>query len=105
MSNGQCYRLYPEQNWRTFREYDVPEIQRSDLTETILKLKALGIDNIVNFEFLSNPPIIAITYGLELLYALHAIDDDCKLTKPFGQTLSELPCDPRMGAMLLASEK
>eukprot|EP01083_Nonionella_stella_P095422 267892_1 len=105
ITNGQCYRLYTEAiyNSDALNAYGVPEIQRSDLTECILKLKSLGIDNVLNFDFISPPPIIAITYALELLYALNVIDDNCKLTQPFGQIIAELPCDPRMGVMLVSS--
>ena len=84
-------------------EYYIHEIQRSDLTECVLKLKALGIDNILNFEFISPPPIVAVTYALELLYALNAIDDRCKLTQGIGTIIAQMPCDPRMAAMLIAS--
>jgi ATP-dependent RNA helicase DDX35 len=41
--------------------------------------------------------------ALELLYALKALDDDAKLTKPFGMHLAELPVEPQLGRMLLVS--
>jgi HrpA-like RNA helicase len=41
-------------------EAPVPEMQRSDLTGTVLQLKALGIDNILNFDWLSPPPAEAL---------------------------------------------
>lgn len=34
----------------------VPEMQRSDLAATVLQLKALGIDNVMTFEWLAPPP-------------------------------------------------
>ena len=34
----------------------VPEMQRSDLSGTVLQLKSLGIDNIMTFEWLAPPP-------------------------------------------------
>ena len=33
-----------------------PEMQRTDLSLPVLQLKALGIENIVRFEFPSSPP-------------------------------------------------
>ena len=106
--NGKCYRLYPEAIYHAnslgiFRDFDIPEIQRCDLTECILKLKSLGIENPLGFDWLSPPPIRAVTYALELLYALHIIDSDSKLREPFGRRIAELPCTPKMGAMLMAS--
>ena len=40
---------------------------------------------------------------LELLYALNAIDDRCKLAQGIGTIIAQMPCDPRMAAMLIAS--
>ena len=34
----------------------VPEMQRADLAATVLQLKALGVDNIMTFEWLAPPP-------------------------------------------------
>ena len=59
-----------------------PELQRTDLCLTVLQLKALGIDNIVQFDFPSAPPSRNLISAIELLYALGAIDDSGSLTKP-----------------------
>src|SRR6266536_1103942 len=53
---GKCYRLYTESSYQALEEATVPEIQRSNLAPVILQLKALGIDNIVRFGFLTSPP-------------------------------------------------
>jgi HrpA-like RNA helicase len=69
----------------------------------VLQLKALGIDNIMNFEWLSPPPAANMIKALELLYALQAVDDDARLTKPLGMHLAELPLEPQLGKALLVS--
>ncbi len=50
----------------------------------VLQLKALGIDNIVRFEFPSAPPSKNLIASMELLYALGALDDKGQLTRPLG---------------------
>lgn len=35
----------------------VPEIQRTNLADTVLKLKAMGINNLIQFDFMDKPPI------------------------------------------------
>ena len=50
-------------------------MQRTDLSLAVLQLKALGIDNIVRFEFPSAPPSKNLIACMELLYALGALDD------------------------------
>jgi pre-mRNA-splicing factor ATP-dependent RNA helicase DHX16 len=43
----------------------VPEIMRSNLTSTVLILKNLGIDDVINFDFLDPPDSEAIILGLK----------------------------------------
>jgi ATP-dependent RNA helicase DDX35 len=68
-------------------------------------LKALGIDNILHFDFLDAAPTLALTEGLELLYSLNAIDDSANLKQPFGKLLSEFPMEPQLATVLLNSTK
>lgn len=100
---GKCYRLYTEDAYQNLGETSVPEVQRSNLAPVILQLKALGIDNIVRFDFLTNPPSELVSRGLELLYSLGALDDYARLTKPLGYRLAEIPLPPMTGKILLNS--
>jgi ATP-dependent RNA helicase DDX35 len=59
-------------------------MQRCDTAPVILQLKALGIDNVVRFSFLSPPPAANLVRGVELLFALGAIDQYAHLTRPLG---------------------
>ncbi|KAL1856034.1 hypothetical protein Plec18170_003902 [Paecilomyces lecythidis] len=100
---GKCFRLYTEQSYENLPDATVPEIQRSNLAPVILQLKALGIDNIVRFDFLSPPPAELVIRALELLYSLGAVDDYAKLTKPLGIRMAELAVEPMMGKVLLSA--
>jgi ATP-dependent RNA helicase DDX35 len=100
---GKCYRLYTEARFQSLEEATVPEIQRSNLAPVILQLKALGIDNIVRFDFITSPPAELIIRALELLYSLGALDDYAKLTKPLGLRMAELAVEPMMAKTLLSA--
>lgn len=100
---GKCYRLYTATMYNRLPETTVPEVQRSNLALMILQLKALGVDNIARFPFLTAPPATLVTRGLDLLYSLGALDDYAKLTKPLGVQMAELAIDPMMAKALLAS--
>ncbi|KAI7026718.1 ATP dependent RNA helicase [Hortaea werneckii] len=100
---GKCYRLYPEAVFQSLPATTVPEIQRSNLAPTILQLKALGIDNIARFDFLTPPPAELIIRALELLYSLGALDDYAKLTSPLGTRMAELALEPMLAKCLLSS--
>ncbi|RJE24761.1 RNA helicase [Aspergillus sclerotialis] len=100
---GKCFRLYTQQAYESFPDATVPEIQRSNLAPVIMQLKALGIDNIVRFDFLTPPPSDLVIRAFELLYCLGAVDDYAKLTKPLGIRMAELAVDPMMGKVLLTA--
>ncbi len=100
---GKCYRLYTETVYQNLPEATIPEIQRSNLAPTLLQLKALGIDNIIRFDFLTPPPAELIVRAMELLYALGAVDSYAKLTRPLGVCMAELSVEPMMAKVLLSS--
>ena len=103
---GKCFRLYTQAAYDELPNTTVPEIQRSNLAPIILQLKALGIDNVVRFDFLTPPPSALVIRAFELLYSLGAIDDYAKLTKPLGTRMAELSqIDPMMCASLLQASK
>jgi ATP-dependent RNA helicase DDX35 len=100
---GKCFRLYTEDAYLSLGNFSVPEIQRSNLAPFILQLKALGIDNVLRFDFLTPPPSALMTKGLELLYSLGALDGYAKLTKPIGMRMAEIAVEPMMAKTLLAA--
>ena len=100
---GKCYRLYTESGYQSLSGSTVPEIQRSNLAPVILQLKALGIDNILRFDFLTPPPAELVVRALELLYSLGAVDDYAKLTRPIGMRMAELSVEPMMAKVLLVA--
>ena len=100
---GKCYRLYTQSAYESLPDVTVPEIQRSNLAPIILQLKALGIDNVLRFDFLTPPPAELIIRALELLYSLAALDDYAKLTRPLGVRMAELSVEPMMAKVLLSA--
>ena len=55
---GKCYRLYTERAYRDeMLPTAVPEIQRTNLASTILSLKAMGINDLLSFDFMDPPPM------------------------------------------------
>ena len=46
-------------------EYTVPEILRVNLCNTILQLKAMGIDDVINFGYMEEPDKNALFDGLK----------------------------------------
>jgi ATP-dependent RNA helicase DHX37/DHR1 len=67
---GHCYRLYSAALFGKLANYSKPEILRSPLNQTLLQLKALGIDNILQFPFVTMPPVASIKSSLKQLALL-----------------------------------
>ena len=71
---GKCYRLYTERAYRDeMLTTPVPEIQRTNLASTVLQLKAMGINDLLHFDFMDAPPVEAMIHALELLHTLSAL--------------------------------
>ncbi|VVA36065.1 PREDICTED: probable [Prunus dulcis] len=101
---GKCYRLYTEEYFaKEMSAEGIPEIQRSNLVPCVIQLKALGIDNILGFDWPASPSSEAMVRALEVLYSLGVLDDDAKLTSPTGFQIAEIPLDPMISKMILAS--
>ncbi|KHJ76451.1 helicase associated domain protein [Oesophagostomum dentatum] len=100
---GKAFRLYPESQYEKLGEGTIPEIQRCHLAPVVLQLKALGIQNVHKFHYLSRPPSWSMINALELLYALGALDEKSMLTNPLGLRMSEFPLPPMHSKCLLTS--
>jgi len=103
VQNGVCIRLYAEDDFAARPPYTQPEIQRSNLAEVILRMKAFRLGEIETFPFINPPAPAAIQGGYELLQELGALNEARELT-PLGRDLARLPIDPTLGRMLLQSQ-
>ena len=100
---GKCYRLYTEAAFQNeMLPNTVPDIQRQNLASTILTLKAMGINDLLHFDFMDPPAPQTMLTALESLYALSALDDEGLLTR-LGRKMADFPMDPPMAKMLIAS--
>ncbi|RVX74123.1 Pre-mRNA-splicing factor ATP-dependent RNA helicase prp22 [Exophiala mesophila] len=101
---GKCFRLYTEAAYQSeMLPTTIPEIQRQNLAYTILMLKAMGINDLLHFDFMDPPPTNTMLTALEELYALSALDDEGLLTR-LGRKMADFPMDPALAKALIASE-
>ena len=100
---GKCYRLYTYDAYTNdLLKATIPEIQRTNLANTVLLLKALGINDLINFEFMDPPPLQTLIAAMIQLYYLGALDEEGLLTK-LGRRMAEFPLEPQLSKMLLTS--
>jgi pre-mRNA-splicing factor ATP-dependent RNA helicase DHX15/PRP43 len=100
---GKCFRLYTEESFhKDLQETTYPEILRSKMSNVVLTLKKLGIDDLVHFDFMDPPAPETLMRALELLNYLGALDDEGAMTE-LGYQMSELPLDPQLAKLILFS--
>ena len=71
---GVAVRLFTRADFDARRTHDVPEIERSDLTELVLTLHALGVADPHDLDWLTVPPLGALKAASDLLRRLGALD-------------------------------
>ncbi|MCJ1273457.1 hypothetical protein MMC21_001248 [Puttea exsequens] len=102
---GKCFRLYTKFAFHNELEDSTqPEIQRTNLNSVVLLLKSLGINDLMDFDFMDAPPAETLIRALENLYALGALNDKGALTK-LGRQMAEFPTDPMLARAILAADK
>lgn len=100
---GKCYRLYTRSAFENeMLDAPVPEIKRQNLSNTILLLKAMGINDILNFDFMDKPAMNNLLTAFGELYSLSALDDEGYLTR-LGRKMADFPMDPTLAKVLISS--
>lgn len=102
--DGVCIRLYDEEDFSKRSQFSQPEIQRANLAEVILRMKAYRLGQIEDFPFINPPSQASVRGGYDLLRELGALNDTHDLT-PMGKELARLPVDPTLGRMLIQAQK
>jgi pre-mRNA-splicing factor ATP-dependent RNA helicase DHX38/PRP16 len=102
---GHAYRLYTEAAFkRELLQANVPEIQRTNLSNVVLLLKSLGVADLRDFAFMDPPPDPVIANSLYQLWVLGALEDTGGLT-PLGRKAVEFPLDPPLSKMMIMAER
>ena len=98
VSDGVCIRLFSEQDYLDRPRFTQPEIQRSNLADVILRMKAFGLGDIEEFPFLNAPPAKGIRAGYALLEELGAIEKGG--TRPPGAFFANTEARPEVALHL-----
>ncbi|RKF57129.1 putative ATP-dependent RNA helicase PB1A10.06c [Erysiphe neolycopersici] len=98
---GHCYRLYSSAIYeRDFPEVSEPEILRMPIEGVVLQLKAMNLQQVVNFPFPTPPDRNMLEKSEKLLKYLMALSTTGKITST-GLTMSIFPLPPRLSRILL----
>lgn len=101
---GFCYRSYTLEEFNSMEQNPVPEILRSNLASVILQLLAMGIKNILTFDFIDKPSPASIKQAVEQLTLLEAVvlkSGQLELTD-MGKKMAQFPLEPRYSKVILS---
>jgi ATP-dependent helicase HrpB len=101
---GQCIRLWAEREQRFLADFELPEVRRVDLCQTVLAMHAWGQSDPRRFGWYEPPAEEAIAAAERLLEMLGALTAERggKIT-PLGRRLMALPVHPRLARLLLSA--
>lgn len=106
---GVCWRLWSEAEHADRAMHEKPEIQRLDLAEVVLMLKAAGVENLDEFPWLEAPDSRRLHNAVSLLQDLGALAVPDALTPSriteTGRRMLAFPLHPRYARMLLAADE
>ncbi|KAG6017533.1 hypothetical protein E4U54_006505 [Claviceps lovelessii] len=98
---GHCYRLYSSAVYeRDFQPFADPELLRMPIEGIVLQLKAMNLQNVVNFPFPTPPERQSLAKAEKLLTYLSALSSSGQVTQ-IGKTMSVFPLSPRFARILL----
>lgn len=103
---GQCWRLWTEREHADRAAHETPEVHRVDLAESVLMLKASGINNVAEFPWFEPPESRALQRAEDLLADLGATTfaGDRAITE-MGRRMLKFPAHPRYARMLLEADR
>jgi ATP-dependent helicase HrpB len=90
---GRVVRLYSQADYQGRVDFEPPEILRSDLAQLCLALRAMGVDDPSQIEWLEAPPAAAVETAERLLNLLLTRGEDAR-------NLMRLPLHPRLSRMI-----
>jgi RNA helicase HrpA len=97
---GVCHRLYTKKDLDGRPMYTMEEILRTDLSEVVLRMAELGVQDFESFDFLSPPGQDGIRAAVETLRLLDALDEDRLLTET-GKMMCTFPILPKHARMIV----
>ncbi|MDX2226858.1 MAG: ATP-dependent helicase HrpB [Verrucomicrobiae bacterium] len=102
---GLCVRLWTADDHRLRAAQEIPEVNRLDLAEVVLTLKAAGIGDIRSFRWLERPRDSLLDRAESLLRDLGALDGSTGALTDLGRRMLSFPVHPRYSRMLLTAEQ
>lgn len=104
MCPGKCFYCFTREEFESRPEYTTPEIQRSNISGTLLTMASMSQTEYEHFPFIDPPNVEQISHGVTLLNDIGALDESRAITS-YGRELHRLPLDPMKAHILKVAER
>lgn len=101
---GICIRLWSAASHARRNPFDSPEVHRIDLSEALLGLAAMGIQDPMSFPWIDAPQESSIHRAGKVLRSCGAFDANDRITSD-GMAMSRIPAHPRTARALIESAR
>jgi len=107
VSAGRCFRAVTTNTYSNLPNHGVPEMLRASIDGLVLQIKSMSESSAVKetveqqLRRCPDPPPLSVIHSSEaLLRRMQALDEDGEIT-PLGRHMSQLPCTPKVGRILM----
>jgi pre-mRNA-splicing factor ATP-dependent RNA helicase DHX38/PRP16 len=98
-----CFRLFTENQFKhELLANSVPEVQRTNLSNVVLLLKSIGVDDVLAFDFMDKPPEENLLNSMYQLWMLGSLGNSGDITAT-GKRMTEFPLDPPLAKIVLTA--
>lgn len=103
---GYCFRLYSSGFFSNFAQFTEPEIKRRPITEIVLLLKTMGLNDISQFPFPTTIEPHELEHSELILRHIGLLENEppYKATR-LGTRVSLFPIEPRLGKLIVTASK
>jgi ATP-dependent helicase HrpB len=103
---GTCVRLWTSKEQEALNAFELPEIQRVDLAQTILAMHGWGTTNPRSFGWFQTPSEDAISSAERLLAMLGALTSETNGSiTDLGRQMLALPVHPRLARLMIEASR
>lgn len=101
---GQCFRLWTKLDHIALQQFDLPDVKKIEMTDTLLSLSHWGYPDPKKFNWFEPPHAENLAQGQNLLKDLGLITKDGLLTEA-GRKVVDIPLHPRESILLQAAHE
>eukprot|EP00606_Chrysophyceae_sp_TOSAG23-5_P000134 GSChrysophyteH2.ASY1.ANO1.1027.1 assembled CDS len=107
VSAGRCFRAVTTNTYQNLANHGIPEMLRASIDGLVLQIKSMDQSSLAKetveaqLRRCPDPPPLSVIHSSEtLLKRMQALDENGEIT-PLGRHLSQLPCTPKVGRLLM----